>query len=202
MKVFKTPKNMLEIVSPRQGETSSNASRGVGKAQRFVSVNRRSKLCCVFALLGLVMLIMGCIVHIEKNALEKENGGESSRYTNIAGNVLVALGVTFVLLCILHFFRCCCLGHGQKSDSRTSREEGNRNDTRIFRSSVPTFIVHRYTAPPMNTPSGNGLRHNSSISTVSELTEDEPPSYSDIIKNAEDVFPPCYYDVINEVTLW
>nr|XP_018672676.1 uncharacterized protein LOC108950887 [Ciona intestinalis] len=73
---------------------------------------RRVRLGCVLFMFGMVMLVMGCIVHIEKSAVQEQvlsnNDVTNTDYTYIAGNVLLAFGGGLILISVMQ--SCCRCG--------------------------------------------------------------------------------------------
>ena len=116
----------------------------------------RLKLAGIFALLGLFMLAMGCIVHIEKSAIEVEY--QNTSYMYIAANALLALGVIFVLLSLLRICSSCTGGQDGEPRGEVSEQISPRGSS--------CYVI------PVDPPK---------YSDVVKQEDICPPSYSEVV---------------------
>jgi len=151
---------------------------------------RKSKICSFLVGIGLVLVIMGCIVLVEKSRISSVYDQNSDHhYLQITATVLLVLGIFFisfsVSLLLCYFFK------SYKKSSGSAIEDANNG--RVL-SDISGYVITQNSSPFSTLQMQQ--QHICSVYTISENLGD-PPKYCDL--TIEDYPPPPKYYEPNNV---
>ena len=153
---------------------------------------QQSKICTFLTSVGMLLVIMGCIVQVEKSRISSAHAKKRSNdsyYLQITANVLFVLGVLFVTfavtLALYYFFKFWKI-----SPETDSERCSNNRDRRVFSDDSGYSVSQNcFTSSAMNSQ-----QHVCSVYSISETVGD-PPMYCDL--TTDDYPPPPEYDEAN-----
>ena len=190
----RTERPLRTITSPRRENGSTETSGRPGRKSWCRLQKQQSKFCAFLGGIGLLLIIMGCIVLVEKTRInslsEMMRNNNDNQYLQITANVLLVIGISFVTfsvtLALYYFFKSC-----KSPTGSCSEEDGDNNigNARVF-SDFSGYVISQ------NCSTFSALHSEQervcSVFTISDALGD-PPKYCDLTTDDYPP-PPKYYE--------